>query len=244
MNLHTVSGSAQAIQPGEAAQQYNEAGRLYLRGEYEKALSTYEKLIASGIANPDLYFNASNAAYRCGDIGHAILYVERTLKLSPSDEDALVNCTYLNSIKQDQETTDQNLFFSLFIRKYESITINTAAKTSLASFALSLLLCSGVLFLVQWKRKSLFVLAGIAGFCFLLSTGIAIQKMNQAEIVNAIVIVDEIPSYSGPGTENTHLFTIHEGTKVTIDRREGEWYLIRLKSGAGGWIRAEGLEEI
>ena len=56
-------------------------------------------------------------------------------------------------------------------------------------------------------------------------------------------MTDEANAYSGPGSENTRIFTIHEGTKVVIERNQDYWNLIRLKSGAGGWIQSENMKE-
>jgi tetratricopeptide (TPR) repeat protein len=244
MLFPAVSLMAQTIPPQEAAEQYNEAGRLYQRGAYDQSYAMYQQLIQKGIDNPDLYFNASNAAYRCRDLGHAVLYIERSLKLAPGDQDALVNRAFLNSIKEDKESTEQNAFFAWTAQKYENITADGASKASLYSFGIAFLLFSAALYFMKWKRVLLYVMGGIACVCFLVCTGVAVQKMNNSDIVNAIIMADEIPSYSGPGAENTHLFTLHEGTKVTIDRKQGDWCLIRLRSGEGGWIQAKGLEAI
>ena len=63
-------------------------------------------------------------------------------------------------------------------------------------------------------------------------------------LTEAIIMADEAHAYSGPGTDNTHIFTIHEGTKTVIERSQNSWNLIRLQSGAGGWIRADLMEKI
>ena len=55
-------------------------------------------------------------------------------------------------------------------------------------------------------------------------------------------MADEASAYSGPDIDNIHIFTIHEGTKVVIERSQDDWNLVRLMSGAGGWIR-DGLME-
>lgn len=56
--------------------------------------------------------------------------------------------------------------------------------------------------------------------------------------------MDEAKAYSGPGKENTNIFTINESTKVAIERGQNSWNLIRFKSGAGGWIHSDWMEEI
>ena len=60
----------------------------------------------------------------------------------------------------------------------------------------------------------------------------------------AIVLAGETEGRSGPGEDNIRIFTLHEGTRVSIQRSEGAWYLVRLPSGIGGWVRAKDVERI
>ena len=48
----------------------------------------------------------------------------------------------------------------------------------------------------------------------------------------------------GPGDEYIKHFALHEGTKVAVQRQSGEWCLVRLPNGLGGWIRADAMERI
>ena len=85
-------------------------------------------------------------------------------------------------------------------------------------------------------------------FCvlaFIISTGLFTHKIHKNNtVIEAIIMIDEAEAYSGPGKENTHIFTINEGTKVVIDRGQNSWNLIRLKSGAGGWVQSDCMEKI
>jgi uncharacterized protein YgiM (DUF1202 family) len=49
---------------------------------------------------------------------------------------------------------------------------------------------------------------------------------------------------SGPDKGQTEVFTAHEGTKVRLVRQEGEWILVRLANGLGGWIQTEAVARI
>jgi len=229
----------------DAAARYNEAGALYSDGRFPEALTIYEELIESGIENPDLYYNASNAAYRTGDLGRAILYLERARKLAPSDEDIAANLAYLNSVKEDREPPEDNAVVAFFTNLYDAINLNDAALWSALSFAISLLCATAALFSLSWKRQALVILSLVAGICFAAATGIQLHKLHrESTTVEAVIMNDEAPAYSGPGTENTHIFTIHEGMKVVIERSQDGWNLIRLRSGVGGWIRTEHMEVI
>ena len=69
-------------------------------------------------------------------------------------------------------------------------------------------------------------------------------KAHQHSIPKAIILVDEAIGRSGPGPDFLQVFALHEGTKVEIERVEGRWLLVRLRSGLGGWVEARALERI
>jgi len=239
------SHAAGTIGDTEAASHYNRAGALYRDGKYKEALEVYEQIIEQDIANPDLYYNAANAAYRSDSLGKAILYLERALRLAPSDEDILVNLAFINSIKMDKEPENDNPVVAFIVSHYNAININSAALWSGFSFALAMLCVTVLLFLDNWKRLTAAALAVLCGLIFMVSTGTLIDKIHHRNtVVEAVIMVDTVKAYSGPGTENTHIFTVHEGTKVVIERRQDSWNLIRLKSGAGGWIETDAMERI
>ena len=99
--------------------------------------------------------------------------------------------------------------------------------------------------MTEWKRVTAAGAAVLFSLIFILSTGILIEKVHHRNtVVEAVIMIDNANAYSGPGIDNTHIFTVHEGTKVEIQRRQDSWNLIRLKSGAGAWIEADAMEEI
>ncbi|MHB9030142.1 MAG: tetratricopeptide repeat protein, partial [Candidatus Latescibacterota bacterium] len=211
----TVSPSYAGAAPmngAEAAARYNKAGALYRDGHFREALEIYEQLMTRGIRNPDLYYNAANSAYRAEMIGKSVLYLERALRLAPSDREANANLVFLNSRKQDRDPSEENAALAFLERWYGSINTDSAALWSGAAFALMMLLAVGMIFLGGWKRMSLGVASGLCGLVFLTSTGILVHKMHRAATVReAVVMVPEVHAYSGPGTENTLIFTLHEG---------------------------------
>ena len=76
------------------------------------------------------------------------------------------------------------------------------------------------------------------------SAGMLAFKAHQHSIPKAIILVDKAIGRSGPGPDFLQVFALHEGTKVEIERVEGGWLLVRLRSGLGGWVEARALERI
>jgi len=229
----------------DAAIRYNQANALYQSGDFKGALRVYEELIARGISHPDLFYNTSNAAYRTGSLGKAILYLEKAYRLAPSEPDIRANRDFLNSMKQDREPPVDNVVAAFFENFYNEMPVSTTALWSSVMFAVSMVFACTALFTGGWTRKTLIGIALLCGCVVIVSTGVFIQKAHRtATMTEAVIMTDEANAYSGPGAENTHIFTIHEGTTVIIERSQNSWNLIHLRSGAGGWIHADSMEKI
>jgi tetratricopeptide (TPR) repeat protein len=243
----TASSTSYASDAKNAAQvafQYNQATSLYNQEKYSEALKIYEKLIDEGIKNSDLFYNASDAAFRNGSLGKAILFLERARKIEPSDKDIKANLEYLNSIKKDKEQVSDpvNEFLS---NAYNSIDIDIIGLFSAISFFFTALLFSMLFFFKVWKKTISIIFSVLITLIFISSTIIFIHRAYIAQnTLEAVIMTEEAKAYSGPGTDNSMIFIIHEGTKVVIERSNNSWNLVRLKSGAGGWISSDTMEKI
>jgi uncharacterized protein YgiM (DUF1202 family) len=54
----------------------------------------------------------------------------------------------------------------------------------------------------------------------------------------------EVNVLSGAGEENPTLFTVHEGLKVRLRSRAGEWAQVSLDNGLVGWLPSPAVKEI
>jgi hypothetical protein len=53
------------------------------------------------------------------------------------------------------------------------------------------------------------------------------------------VVADKANLRTGPGAENSPLMAISKGTRLVVEKREGEWYRVVTPSGTRAWISAE-----
>ena len=73
---------------------------------------------------------------------------------------------------------------------------------------------------------------------------VAVQGSEREWDDRAVLLVPRAEARSGPAETNPLLFTVHEGTTVTIhDQREG-WTRISLPDGLIGWVPAQSIEAI
>ncbi|VAX24284.1 hypothetical protein MNBD_NITROSPINAE02-111 [hydrothermal vent metagenome] len=225
------------------AQKFNSANRLYLEHEYEKAIDLYSSI---DISNPDLEYNLASAYFKAGKIGKAIVHLSRSLKLRPGDEDALANLRYIRSVKHDRENkTEQSHVINAVVAVANALPINNMIAITLfayllaAACALALILWNGVMGakLSRWLIFFVAITIVCAGL-----TGYRIAWFERTD--RAIAIENSIDAYSGPSDITDHLFTFHEGTEVTIGRKDGVYVFVTLSSGLSGWARLESLEKI
>ena len=77
------------------------ANQLYVAGHYDEAIQLYEAQVARGVQDSVLFFNLGNAYFQQGDIGRAVLNLERAAQLAPRDADIAHN---LNLVRE--QTTE------------------------------------------------------------------------------------------------------------------------------------------
>ncbi len=60
----------------------------------------------------------------------------------------------------------------------------------------------------------------------------------------AIVMAPSAGVKSSPDDKSVDLFVIHEGTKVKVMDRIGNWKEVRIANGNSGWIQTKAIREI
>ncbi|MBS0010611.1 MAG: SH3 domain-containing protein [Bacteroidales bacterium] len=239
--------SLQADVDNEERILYERAINEYQNNNFEEAHELFEKLIAGGYSSYKLYYNAGNAAFKTGKIASAVLNYEKALRLKPFREDARYNLEIARSYTLDKLEVIPEVFFARWFKIFSLLLhTNTWAFISLGCFALSLVLLSVFLFSASYRLKKITFYGAVLVFTFsLLSFALALT--NKSLTVNnreAIVFDPVLTGSSSPGTGGSELFVIHEGTKVEIEDRLGEWYEIRLSDGTVGWVPVNSIKKI
>jgi tetratricopeptide (TPR) repeat protein len=216
------------------------AEKAYDEKKYGQAIEAYEKLLDEGYTSYELYYNLGNAYYRNQQLGRAIYNYELARKLEPNDDDVRINLAIAAGKTIDKIDSKENFFvsavktnvlLSLSTRAWAWITIFCVALTSVLFF---IYLVSGNL---NVKRFS-FLVAALSFLAFLVTYTIGYSAV-QAKYENkfAIILSREAKVMNEPIQSATGKFGLHEGTKVHVVNRNGDWLLIRLDNGNEGWIR-------
>ena len=227
-----------------AQSDFEAANAAYADGRYDEAATIYQSLLDE---QPDatLYYNLGNARFKQGELAQAILNYERALRLKPNHKDAKYNLAFAQSRIVDN-IPEQDFFLSSWaqtVRNQLSEHIWFGLSVSLFILALIGLL----VFLLgrePWLRKTSFHIAWIA-LLFSLIAGLNGASLHNRDTLRneAIITQGVVNAKSSPDRSGTDLFTLHEGTKVTIRETLGEWSNVHVGSNEG-WIRTNCLERI
>ena len=212
---------------------------LYKNGSYEKAIDEYKLLVDQGYEGTALYYNLGNCYYRVGKIGYAILYYEKALKISPSDEDVQHNINFARLSTVDRiQPLPRFFLFEWWENLLNSFSENGWAYIVLVVYLMLILLIGFYFFARSVVQQKIIFFSGIA-FVFILAICISllVVKINREENLKSGVIVEQVVTVkSGPEDTSTDAFVVHEGLKVNLEDKLDNWVKIRLADGKVGWV--------
>lgn len=67
------------------------ANQLYVAGHFDEAARIYEQEVARGVQDSAVYYNLGSAYFQRGDLGRAVLNLQRAAQLDPRDADIQAN---------------------------------------------------------------------------------------------------------------------------------------------------------
>lgn len=231
-------------EPQTLAQQGDE---LYRHGQYDSALALYNEALAAGYTSAELHYNVGNTYYRLEQLGPAVLYYERALRLKPSMKEAKENLALANSKTQDRIVELPRLFL---VNWYYALCTHITPKTWrviwLVLFAL--LAAAVATFMLSRElplRKATFSLAIAAGVLLLLATVLLVSSTRHYNAhAEAIVMEEAIAVRNSPEQQSLEKLILHEGTKVTVTESLAGWEKITLADGTTGWCESHNIERI
>ena len=223
------------------------AATAYQEKNFEEALSLYEQLVSNYPENSDIIYNIGNCHFQLGQLGKAILSYRRCIKYNPSHLQAKENLKLALTFTKDKQTSESDDFISnLFNRILSILSLNILALMLLITFFIILLIINFILFRYRNREKTIptFILLIFLFIFTFFSVLSVVQWQRYHSTKGAVLITSTAIGYSGPSDEFTRVFTIHEGISFDVEKKEGEWSLIKLPNGIGGWIKTTSFENI
>ena len=248
MSMLMIPGLTHAENTAYLDSLWSKGVQAYTDGRWSECTESLKALESLGVVSPELYYNLGNAYFKSGDYPHAILYYERTLKISPSFEDARINLDFANSLIRDKIDAVPEFVLKSWARKVCYLMPSDFwALISIVLFAAAL-----ALFLVfrlgasRGLRRTGFYCSIVALILSASSFGMAQWQRNSYLKADGAIVMKPVASVkSSPSRDSSKdLFVLHEGTKVTVLDTVGEWKNISLSDGRQGWIEESDMEMI
>lgn len=226
---------------------WDEGNKAYIDGDYKKAIERYTAILDRDRYSVKLYYNLANAYFKTGEIGRAILYYNKALKLAPSNDDVRYNLAIAEAQTKDKIAVVPEFFLNRWMRGIRNtMSCTTWSVVSLAAFAA--IFVFALLFLLSGRiavRKTGFYGALAALTVFVIATSFAIaERRDMLRREQAVVMSSAISVKSSPDRSATDLFVLHEGTKVRIATEIDGWYEIVIADGKKGWTESRNIEQI
>ncbi len=228
--------------PQEAQSVFSQANEAYSREDYAAAREGYLKLLSHGFGGADVLYNLGTACLGQGDIGQAVLYLEKARRLSGNSPDIEANLSLAKSKQLDQVVG---------IQSEDSFWLRVAHATSQRA--------AGWIFLATWvsafavlfwaRRIAGRTMAPILGALLLvLSLGagavLAAHAYVRESLTEAVVVAKTLPAREFPKEFGKVFFEVHSGLKVHVLEASGKFVKIRLPNGLEGWTEKEGISTI
>lgn len=226
---------------------WDRANTAYINDDYAEAIRIYEMMLSDGVRSAKLYYNLGNAFFKRDEIGKAILYYHRALRLAPGDEDIRHNLSVAEARTKDTIDRIPEFFLTTWVRSLSGL-MSSTAWTVLSLVALVAMLALLLLFLLARRlslRKSGFYGTLAAALLFALTTWFALgQRSAQLNTAEAVVMSSSAAVKSSPDRAATDLFVLHEGTIVEVTNRLGDWSEVVIADGKKGWTESRKIEAI
>lgn len=226
---------------------FEDGNKLYDAHNYREAIERYTDITDEDVRCADVFFNLGDAYYKAGDIGRAILNMERARLLDPGDPDIRCNLDFLTSQTQDKIAPPPKSFLEQVVSFFRTpFTNRTTLYLVVAFFWLMFAAGGRLLFRPRKRMKTIaWICLFTSFFLFVVfSASLGIRSWKAENLRYAVVLETSVQAYSGPGADYTNVFTLHAGTKLRIHRAAPGWFQISLVNGLSGWLPADALEEI
>lgn len=230
--------------PEEAQTLFTQANEAYTHEDYKAAQEGYEKLLSHGQGGPDVLYNLGTTYLAKGDLGHAVLSLERAWKEGGRAPDLEANLALARAQQKDkvEGAAVEEDFVTRLVRATPGAAV---AGGFLASWAAGFLLLLLFRFLKPGSRTWVGVLAAFSLIVALPSGALlAAHVWVERTVHEAVVLSPTMVAREFPKGDAKALFEVHAGLKVRVLEDTGHYVRIRLPNGLEGWTEREGVAEI
>jgi len=211
----------------------------YEERNFDLALESFIFLSEEGIVNAELYYNIGNTFFRQDELGLAILYYKKGLKLQPNNRLLKNNLDHLLALTKDRQVSEEtNPFLNILKAIVYALSLNYLFILSLFLFVIIVLIINVLIIYYKNREKTvpLFILSMSIVLFIIVGTISVYRWQDYLDDSEGVLLVSSTTGFSGPAEDYTNLFTIHEGMIFRVNIEGEEWSQITLPSGITGWV--------
>ncbi|RME94524.1 MAG: hypothetical protein D6772_14470 [Bacteroidetes bacterium] len=228
-----------SLHTGLHAQSAEAAYAAQIRGQYAQAIALYDSLLKAGYTSADLHYNLSLAYHAQGDLGRAILHLEKAARLKPYDREIQTNLRLLRNEQQDGILPLPQFFLKNWILSLGArLAVDTwAVLACLFAVLAVLILAAGLRGWALPMRKlwplGMSILMVLSILCVVVA---AYRSKELARTDQGVLLPAELTPRVAPAADAEDQFTVHAGLRVRILDRFEDWTKIQLPDGREGWL--------
>ncbi len=229
--------------PEEAKALFTEANDAYYKQDYAAAAEKYERLLKAGLGGKDVLFNLGTAYLASGDLGRAVLALERARKLS-RDDDIEANLAIARQ-KQGDQVVGAETEAPFLQRLAEAMDEPVVSIGFLVAWFAAFALFWRTVAAENGKRLGL-TLATLTAFVVSAALGgaVAAHAWVAHTVREAVVMTPTAKVREFPGENARVAFEVHGGLKVRVMEESGRFLRVRLPNALEGWTEKEGVEAL
>jgi len=233
-----IGVSAVGARAGQGDDLFALGNQAYAEGQYDKAISFYEKVIQETGYTGSVLYNMANAYYQKKDVGRAILNYERALYLDPGNADIRANLTLA---RRDfglisEPVPGWQRFFDLF-------NLNGWALVVSGAFGVF-----SLLFLLRGIRPGIFrgtLFGTVTAVCLIfLVTGGAGIALQYGNLGRGIITQEHARLLVSPFDSAASCASLKDGKVVRMAKTYKDYVLVKGENGRSGWIKREAVEPV
>jgi len=223
------------------------ANQLYMAGHYAEAAQLYEEQIARGVQDSAVFYNLGNVYFQQGDLGRAVLNLERAAQLNPRDGDIEANLALIRAQTTELFAEEAAGPLVAVAQLSQQLTENETAVLLLGFWFLL-----GFLFLARRQtksdraRKGLQYAATLVLILLLLfGVSLASRTFLAQTLPSGIVVSPTVAVSSEPGAEFATEYSLTSGTAVNLVEQQGNWIRLDVPTSVEAtWVPAESVETV
>ena len=226
---------------------FSKANAEYKNENYQEAINLYQQIEEHNVVSSSLYYNLGNCFYKLNDVANTIYYYEKALLLNPLNEDVTNNLEFAKRMTIDNiEALPKTFLQKLKLNYIQKFSYNQwAIITVILSFFTALFFLFFYFSGFSNKKRIYFLISILSFILLIISTTISYNQHNiYINTRAAIIFSPKVIIKNAPTINSEEIFTLHEGTKISILDSVDNWKKIKLADGKVGWISADDLKEL